>query len=200
MLSAEKITLEEHFVSLYDAYASFKQERIDGMIAVSNFTKCYKLMYGIPVGIRAKWILELGVGSNAFSTYIFLEALKVTDGKLISIDINPSYGYGNHPEYDRNRWNFVCADSTNYSSVGIDKGGFDILMIDSSHQIEYTRKELDKYVPLLRMNGFLYVHDTNEDGVRIPLLEFMQNNPNALQPFYVEDAPAQMTILRKIGG
>lgn len=197
MYVSDKITLEEHFTSLFDAFANFSPEKFAMIHYVLNYTKCYKLMYGIIVGINAQKILELGIGSEAISTYIFLEALKITGGHLTSVELNQNYGYEKFFNYDRNKWRVIHSDSASAPINDI----FDVIMIDTSHIKEQTEKELKMYVPMLRKNGVLFMHDTNEAGVKEPLNDYMLKTPNVLEIFFIEDVPlnqAQMTILRKL--
>lgn len=190
----DTVTIKEFLDNIYKRYANFSQEKIDLTIRVHNYTLAYPIMYAIPVWIKAQKILELGIGSNAISTYIFLEALKVTGGKLISCD--KAYNQESYPDFDKNIWTCKnCDDMT----LDYPASEFDIVMIDTDHEKEHTKKELEKFVPCLKSGGFLYMHDTDQQQVKEAVLWFLETHTD-LELFYHEFAKAkpQITIYRKL--
>ena len=152
-------------------------------------------IYELIVINNYKDLLEIGVGGYGISTRALLEACKKTSGTLISIDCKISSGelFKGNPN-----WTFVCSDS---KTANI-KGMYDVVLIDSSHTYEDTEAELEKYVPMLRKGGYLFMHDTNEKPVLVPLIRYKNLNKNLETLFRYPDtndpSTARMMFLKKI--
>jgi len=129
------------------------------------------LLYSHSKLINAKRILELGVGNCGVSTWCFLKVVRETGGRLTSVDIRPDAGYcweGNK------QWTFVAGDSL---LVDI-RGPFDVVLIDTSHTYEQTKGELERFVPMLRKDGLLFMHDTDGAPVMKALNDYMDDEQN----------------------
>lgn len=174
---------------------SFFPKLKDWYALTSCYKECIDLMYEIPVIIRAKYILELGVGGYGISTTVFLKALEQTGGYLTSVDIDQNLKVENFPNFDRTKWSYINADDCSVKVVG----AFDIVYIDTSHQYMHTKLELYKFVPILRKGGYLFVHDTNEPEVLQALTEYMNEFSGLLEIIHIENAIPTMTILIKNG-
>ena len=120
------------------------------------------------LNLNAKKVLELGVRDGE-STKAFLKALDITDGKLISVDINNCSGVSNS-----GRWQFVQTDDTQFDFNEV----IDILFIDSSHAFQHTLFELNKFGDLVRAGGVILLHDTNMQTVMDAILEYLKTHPN----------------------
>jgi len=192
----DSLSIATYLQEIFQRYANFKKEKIETMDTIINYTLAYPVMYAIPVWIKAQKILELGIGSNALSTYIFYEALKITGGKLISVDIDPSLNYEKFPEFDKNIWTCMnCNDMI----LDFSQSEFDIIMIDTDHELNHTIQEMERFVPSLKSGGFLYMHDTDQDQVRRAVDYFISTHTD-LELFYREPVKAkpEITIFKKL--
>ena len=138
-------------------------------------------LYAMAVNMKAKVVIELGVRTGE-STIPFLEAMQVTDGHLWSVDVDPciqakqkmkNYGLDG-------RWTFTVLGDIEYGMHVWDKSKkADIIFIDTSHEYQQTKKEIEVFEPLLRPGGIMMFHDTVSfpAGVLKPILEFMGGHP-----------------------
>lgn len=135
------------------------------------------MLYGLVTSIKAKIVIELGVNTGE-STVAILEAVAATGGKLYSVDIIPrpateamlkSYGL-------TGPWEFTVANDLEYIKTWPKDRMADLIFIDTSHEYEQTRKEIEVYEPILRPGGIMVFHDTVSfyDGVQKPINEFLK--------------------------
>jgi predicted O-methyltransferase YrrM len=116
-------------------------------------------------GYQQVRVLELGVRAGR-STSAFLAAAARVHGHVWSVDVNP-------PDVpDRWRtcgyWTFTQIDDMCYApELGWDErlgprfaAEFDILFIDTSHEVVHTLAELRKFVPYVAAGGVVLCHDT----------------------------------------
>lgn len=104
--------------------------------------------------MEAKEVFEFGAG---YSSYVILEALKKTGGKLTSCDVRKDSEIGveiNNPE-----WNFIQNDSRHIDI----EGSFDVVLHDGSHKPEIVEKDLKKIIPFMKKDSLLLIHDTEHD-------------------------------------
>ena len=148
------------------------------------------LLYEFAVKSNARRILELGVGDYGISTFALLKAVEKTDGHLISVDNRGTCG----SYYINPRWEFINAAS---ETVSLD-GQFDLILLDTSHTAQATTIELAKYVPMVKSDGYLFVHDTEWVGVSEPLKFYLEDNPNVLEFILKQDESSQMSIYKKL--
>lgn len=136
-------------------------------------------LYTHVVNLKAKMVLELGVCQGE-STVAFLEGVHATEGRLISVDpldyketraMIQDYGLGD-------RWTYIVADDLEFAKTW-KEGPADIIFVDTSHQYEQTKKELEAFIPLLRSGGLMLFHDTASftEGVLKPIQEFLGAHP-----------------------
>ena len=120
-----------------------------------------RLLYENAINLKAKTILELGVGEG-FSTIALLAAVKETDGMVWSID-KRNWASGitriqNTPFIDAQKWHLIISDDIMYAKRW--NLTVDILYVDTSHQYEHTLNELELYSPYVRKGGAVLLHDT----------------------------------------
>jgi predicted O-methyltransferase YrrM len=115
-----------------------------------------EILESIIIDNNLKSVLELGVREGV-STIHFLLALKKTNGKLISIDIEPcEEAIKLIKEFNcEDIWTFVQSDDININIFGL----YDLIFIDTSHTYNHTLNELNKYSQLLKKDGFIILHD-----------------------------------------
>lgn len=115
-------------------------------------------------------VLEIGVGSTAQSTKTILSALQENDkGKLISIDSqNRDIGIDNNLQ---KYWKLIVGDSHDikiFNEVKKISPIYDLLLIDGDHTYEGVKKDFEMYVPLVKKNGIILMHDITNVGCGVP--------------------------------
>ena len=169
---------------------------LDKLATTRMMLQSFQITYQICLLINAQKILELGLGSEGISTYIFIEACKSTGGKVTTVEKRTefNYDYGHFNTYDRNIWTLIHGDDMEMDF----KDQFDVIFLDTDHEEGHTDKEFAKYHPLVRTGGYLMVHDTELPGVIKPLQRFMLNHDGEYEYSFVENWFPQLTILRKV--
>lgn len=137
-------------------------------------------LHNLVTSINAKLVLELGVNTGE-STIALLEAVIKTGGKLVSVDqqdlpqtrpMLEKYGL-------TGSWEFHMMDDIKFAAEVWPKGvQADLIFVDTSHQYQQTKKEIEVFEPLLRPGGIMVFHDTVSfyDGVQKPINEFLKTH------------------------
>ena len=93
-------------------------------------------------------ILELGV-DKGLSTTVFLQACRMKNGNLVSVDIRDCSEIS-----DSKYWTFVQSDSTDVDNIlskaPFLKEGIDVIYIDSLHNKDHVKKELNSWYPYMK--------------------------------------------------
>ena len=117
----------------------------------------YKLdnfLFPIIKGINNPTILELGVQKGR-STKKFLDICKKNNGKLFSIDIEDCSNIINDKS-----WNFYQTRDDNFEYIKSKiPEKIDILFIDTLHEANHVKKLINKYYPIIKKNGFIFIDD-----------------------------------------
>jgi len=145
-------------------------------------------LHDLVTSIRAQLVLELGVNTGE-STIALLEAVHATGGMLISVDQQDLPQ--TRPMLERygltGKWQFHLSDDVTFGLAWPKDKKADLIFVDTSHQYEHTKKEIEIYEPILRPGGIMVFHDTVTfyDGVQKPINEFLkthkwpyENKPN----------------------
>lgn len=158
-------------------------------------------IYDTTVNMNAQTIVELGV-NNGSSTLAFLLATRKTNGKLYSCDIVECPNARKLVDGVDENWQFTIKDDLEYGKTW-DKP-IDILFIDTSHSFEQTHRELELWIPKVKPDGIIILHDTmptpgtafNESGVLPAVWEWLGNNPG----YTLENKPNNhgLGIIRKV--
>jgi predicted O-methyltransferase YrrM len=112
----------------------------------------------LPVFVRlcekvgARKVIELGTRSGV-STVGWLYGLR-DQGHLWSVDLDAG------PPLDWPHWTFVRGDDLDPAVVGQLPSDADIVFVDTSHDYQHTRAELNVYATKVRPGGRLVLHDT----------------------------------------
>ncbi len=124
-----------------------------------------------------KVIIEAGIRGGA-STVPLYKALQLTEGKLVGIDKDRQSG-NVYTELNDPRISFRHMNDLifcKFSSKVLGGKKMDVVFIDTSHEYEHTKQEIQAFVPLLSKNGMLIFHDSNWSpglsGVTSALKEF----------------------------
>jgi predicted O-methyltransferase YrrM len=110
-------------------------------------------------------MVELGTRGGE-STRALLAAASITKSTLLSVDIEEC---GQLSVPFRERWHFVKADDVSFGKRGFEdwcrgraiEPVIDFLFIDTSHQYEHTRQEIEVWSKYLSEDGTVVLHDTN---------------------------------------
>lgn len=112
-----------------------------------------------------KLMVELGTRGGE-STRALLAAAVNTQSVLLSIDIHDC---GNLDLPFRERWHFIKADDLEFARTKFSdwclsqslEPRVDVLFIDTSHEYEHTKAEIEIWSSHLSDNGVMLFHDTN---------------------------------------
>lgn len=121
----------------------------------------------LTIYLEAQNIIELGVHSGQ-STSAFLSGLKITGGKLWSVDQE----YPLQPIaqcLNQDNWDFVKGDTA--EAMRYAPSDSDILLVDAAFQNRYN--DLEMYYRLVRPKGCILVHDTEREEVMEQVLRFL---------------------------
>lgn len=145
------------------------------------------LPYLMEEALKANKILELGTRGGSSTSAFLLACLERHDGLVVSVDIDLYCGERVIERLGRQLttyWRFEGGSSQDEYVVKHVRqyAPYDIIFIDSSHEADQTKKELEIYKDMLRTGGKFIFHDTDprndywRKGVREPLNEFLAHN------------------------
>ncbi len=149
-------------------------------VTITDIHQHLAMLYALVVSLKAKVVIELGVRGGE-STVALLEGVGATEGRLISVDLNPCESTRRIvQDYNLSeRWTFTQSDDLEFGR-NWDRSQFvDLVFIDTSHLYEHTKKEIEVFEPLVRPGGILAFHDTVtfQSGVLAPIEEFLREHP-----------------------
>jgi predicted O-methyltransferase YrrM len=155
------------------------QERIAAGTDISDHLAFLKQ---ITIDKDAKIVMEIGVRGGE-STIAFLTGLEKTGGFMYSCDLNPP-SFPVNSLYGKTPWDHFAGGDRNYvgysEQLGI-RGRVDLLHIDTSHNYEDTKFELENFVPYLNETGVLLMHDVDPESMYPDQMraihEWCANNP-----------------------
>lgn len=115
-------------------------------------------LFSIAVSLNAKNILEIGV-REGYSTLALNLAVGLTEGKLISVDIE---GYRlKHKLPFEERWKFIQSDSLVFlRGLQKHKPLFDMVFIDGAHTYNQVKQEFNIIAEHVNKSGLILFHDT----------------------------------------
>jgi predicted O-methyltransferase YrrM len=163
-----------------------------GIIDACGWGEYRYLLFTLPVILKAKTIVETGLGQGN-STVIFLEACRfLGDCKLYTFEININKE-DTLPARKRISelglepwWTLIEKDSVQAGREW-SYGKIDVLFLDSHHSYEHVLAELEAFKPHLSEKAVILCHDTNPKeehemyktgGPLRALKEFQTENPN----------------------
>jgi cephalosporin hydroxylase len=128
-------------------------------------------------------ILETGTSESGLTLYFANLLDLLGKGKVITVDF---IVWDSRPSHSR-----ICPLNGDSSSPDIAaiimehaKECKEVLVVlDSAHDKVHVLKELELYSPLVKSGGYLIVNDTNTEGPREAVEEFIKENPD----FYPEE-------------
>lgn len=161
------------------------------------------LIYNMIILTRASKILEIGTWLG-FGGLYFLDALdksKNNNKKIyVTIDNNSSQQQKAKNFFNKAGFSEMVeavpfgSDTEEAKSIAEKNQYYDIMYIDSLHDYQQTKMELNSYFKYLKKGGLLFCHDTSmlavdydtkkEGGVRGAISEFIQKQP--IQGLFVD--------------
>jgi len=113
----------------------------------------YFLVHQLPKHPR---VLELGVYKGN-STKAFLLAVGERNGTMTSVDIEECNEIRESAKIYDGIWTFYQGNDL---TLGFTTK-YDLIFLDTNHQYEHTKKELEKFIPMVKKGGYFVLHDTN---------------------------------------
>jgi predicted O-methyltransferase YrrM len=122
-------------------------------------------LFFFSVDASPRLMVELGTRGGD-STRSLLSAAKVASSTLLSVDINDCEAI---KLSDRSNWHFIKADDVEFGRTGFKEWciehsldpEIDLLFIDTSHEYEHTKQEIETWAKHLAPTGTMIFHDTN---------------------------------------
>lgn len=144
-----------------------KNQFLENLLKIkSDISEHLELFYDTCIEKNAQMVVELGVRLGN-STRVFMEACKITGGKLISVDKDDCSWISGLED-----WIFIQADSTKIRICT----PIDILLIDSSHDYNSTTIELKNLLPMIKKDGVVFMHDTNCQDVKNAIFDYLKKD------------------------
>jgi cephalosporin hydroxylase len=118
---------------------------------------------------RFQTVIETGTaqGGSALWYALLMDLLQIPDGQVLTVDIEADNERPAHPRIQYIRGNAI--DRGIYEWIKARVAGPVLVCLDSDHHTAHVRQELDLYAPLIPVNGWLVVEDTN--GAPVEVLE-----------------------------
>jgi predicted O-methyltransferase YrrM len=139
----------------------------DSQIHGSEISAHMTALYILARKTESGHIVECGVG-RGWSTLALLLGVSERGGSLISFDSDPATKYAAIDNFKKvgvaatdpalDRWSHVVKLSVEASKDFQDKS-VGLLFIDTAHTEEYTRMELNMWLPKMRPDGIICGHD-----------------------------------------
>ena len=159
-------------------------------------------LYGLVLGLNAQVVVELGAGQ---STYALCAGVNATGGHLWSIDLyQTALVQGGPPKGSdlskEPNFTFLHTDDIG-AAIGWDRK-IDLLFIDTSHEYEHTKKELNTWLKFVKVGGKIAMHDTimasvQNQGCRIALDEFLKERGGQYEAVHYDNCNG-LSILTKL--
>jgi predicted O-methyltransferase YrrM len=105
-------------------------------------------------------IADLGAGSGttAAAIYAVRPLARVVTVDIVEENLDWASLFLKNCNYSRDRWTALLSDSVE-AAASFEDGELDMLMIDTSHEYEPTVRELVAWLPKLRKQGLVWLHD-----------------------------------------
>jgi predicted O-methyltransferase YrrM len=138
---------------------------LEGAAVVSDISDHLGPIFYFAMDRHPKLIVELGTRGGE-STRALLAAAQESDATMLSLDIGDS---GDLDLPYRKRWNFVQADDVAFGKERFTtwcgehhlEPKAEVIFLDTSHEYEHTKQELEVWMPHLREGGVMILHDAN---------------------------------------
>ncbi len=157
------------------------------------------ILYNFAKNMGFNHILELGVGSEANSTKAFAYAkAQLPSTSFTSVDFdqkNLDMCQKTLQEFGLDKYvKLVLSDSVEFLRNS-QKNYYDCIFIDTSHTFEHTVAEIEEATERFDPGGYIFLHDTRQQGVANALEYFLQKNPMYIRTEF--NTPAGLGLLAK---
>lgn len=116
----------------------------------------YPLLYHFAVYMKAKCIVEVGIG-RAMGPFVFGLYAKLHGADYCCIDVQNHCV--NRARVTRERWDLpVTILQYDSKAVFWHSKKIDLLFVDGGHRYEQTLGDIDNFVPWVRRNGLVFFH------------------------------------------
>ncbi len=138
------------------------QELFDAFSGGGSFAKHLLTLYSLAIGLNAKVIADIGIGST---TRALLKAADATKGRVYSCD-SDKRRYGRLFEiYPKTkRWRLSLVNSLEFIKVLPD--GIDLVCHDGAHDSASVKADLEAIVPKMKQFGLIVLHGTQHVDFR----------------------------------
>ena len=143
----------------------------------TGLTRHYLTLYSIVLGMESTNVFEFGAG---FSTQTIVEALKLTGGKLTSVDMRSLSIREDIPDNflndNKSIWSFNQGNSLEVVPTLDHSECYDVVLHDGSHTGTEVTQDLNNIVPYVKSGGLVLVHDTDHYDLGSEMRQGIQNS------------------------
>lgn len=135
------------------------------------------IVEGIIKQIDAEYILEIGLGREAYTAEVCLNYLKNKNkGKYLVLDFNPlPEALEKLNKYDKSLWELRVGDTTKDEHLfqNCHSNRFDLILVDGSHWWTHVVSDIQKIIlnGCAKEDSLFIFHDTNGSHVRQAIIE-----------------------------
>lgn len=129
-----------------------------------SFSKHLLTIYSLAVGVNAKKIVEMGIGTT---TRALRFAAQTTGGTCYSCDVDAERFTPLLSQQD-NHWKLFIGASEKFLAQ-LD-GPYDFFMHDAAHDYYQVKMDLEAIIPKMKRFGIICVHDTQQTELRQEML------------------------------
>lgn len=167
-----------------ELWAEFEKER-------GSANKHLLTLYSLIVGVNAKRILDLGIGST---TRAVRSAAQFTKGKVYSCDFDRKR-FLPLLEQQTDDWHLELCGSSEFLSRM--EGPFDFAFHDAAHDYWQTKTDLKLILPKMRQFSLICIHDTQCEEAGPPMLKALHEVADEFPVTFTHLPYSQgLTILR----
>jgi predicted O-methyltransferase YrrM len=145
----------------------------------SDISELLPLIFSFAMVKAPKFILELGTRGGE-STRALVKVAETLQVKGYSVDLSPCPTWLSQSK----NWSHFVFDDVSFARVlsetkfwpnGEKFEGLDLIFLDTSHEYEHTKLELEAFWPLLNTKGIIMFHDSN---LKLTLTRNLRGKPN----------------------
>jgi len=144
-------------------------ELMDAFHATGSSNQHLLTLYGIAVGLRARTIAELGLGS---STRALRAAVARTGGVLHSCDVDAAR-FGPLRDRQDAHWRLHLGSSRDF--IDALPAPVDVAFHDAAHDYFQVREDLERLLPKMSTFGIVCVHDTQQVALAHDMLRAIRD-------------------------
>jgi predicted O-methyltransferase YrrM len=145
--------------------STYTEEQIwEAFHGSGSFSKHLLTVYSLAIGLNAKTIVDLGIGST---TRALRMAAKRMGAKVLSCDMDAER-YSYLREQQDENWELFFGASEKFID-GL-SGPIDLVVHDAAHDYYQVKLDLERILPKMRTFGLICVHDTQQPDLNQEML------------------------------